>query len=188
MATSTHRQDVVDLLIEQHEQVRFLFTEVKSASGDAQRDAFGRLVRLLAVHESAEELLVHPAARQSAGDEVVSARLHEEHDAKKELSELYDLGVGGAGFDKRFAAFERAVLDHAAHEEREEFPELRRTVDAKRLVDMAGAVRAAEAVAPTRPHPAAGESALGNLLAGPPLALFDRARDAVGDWTRGNRP
>ncbi|WP_228782529.1 hypothetical protein [Nocardia abscessus] len=42
---------------------------------------------------------------------------------------------------------------------------------------MAGSVRAAEAVAPTRPHPHAGESAAANLLAGPPLALFDRARD-----------
>jgi hypothetical protein len=49
---------------------------------------------------------------------------------------------------------------------------------------MADAVRAAEAVSPTRPHPAAGENAVTNLLAGPPLALFDRARDAVSEWSR----
>jgi hypothetical protein len=37
-------------------------------------------------------------------------------------------------------------------------------------------------VAPTRPHPTAGESATANLIAGPPAALFDRMRDAVRDW------
>jgi hypothetical protein len=46
---------------------------------------------------------------------------------------------------------------------------------------MAGLVRAAEAAAPTRPHPAAGESAAANMIMGPPLALFDRIRDAVRD-------
>ncbi|WP_433756832.1 hypothetical protein [Nocardia sp. CA-135398] len=47
------------------------------------------------------------------------------------------------------------------------------------VVDPAGSVRLAEAVAPTRPHPKTSESAVANLSAGPPLAIFDQARDAV---------
>jgi hypothetical protein len=43
-------------------------------------------------------------------------------------------------------------------------------------------VRVAEATAPTRPHPHAGESAAANLVAGPPLAVFDRVRDKARDW------
>ncbi|MGC4790922.1 hypothetical protein ACLQ22_24210 [Micromonospora sp. DT178] len=43
---------------------------------------------------------------------------------------------------------------------------------------MAGAVRMAEATAPTRPHPSA-QSAKGNLAAGPALAVIDRVRDAI---------
>jgi len=187
MSTATQEQDVVDLLLEQHEQIKSLFTEVKTAHGDAKRDAFRQLVRLLAVHEAAEEQVVHPAARDSAGDDVVRARLHEEHESKKVLSALHDLGTDAPDFDSRFAAFERRVLDHAAHEEQEEFSQLRRAVDAERLRRMAGAVKAAEAISPTRPHPSAGESALGNLLAGPPLALFDLARDAVSEWSRAAR-
>jgi hypothetical protein len=50
------------------------------------------------------------------------------------------------------------------------------------LTRMAGALKAAEAIAPTRPHPMVGESGMANLMAGPPLAMFDRARDAVRDW------
>ncbi|GAA3257412.1 hemerythrin domain-containing protein [Dactylosporangium siamense] len=182
MTTTQQERDVVDLLVDQHRQITVLFAEVKAARGDAKRDAFRRLVRLLAVHESVEELIVHPAARGGAGDEIVDARLREEHDAKQALSDLDELGVHAASFDGKFAAFEQAVVAHAMHEEMEELPALRSNTDAKQLRRMADALRAVEAIAPTRPHPAAGESATANLLFGPPFAVFDRARDALRDW------
>ncbi|GIJ26797.1 hemerythrin [Micromonospora qiuiae] len=182
MTTASQEQDVIDLLVQQHEQIRSLFEKVKQSQGEAKQAAFHDLVRLLAVHESAEEQVVHPAARADAGDAAVDARLHEEHEAKLTLSELYDLGTSAPSFDARFAEFEQAVLDHARHEEQEEFPQLRRDSDPQRLRRMAGAVRAAEAVSPTRPHPAAGESPVNNMLLGPPVAVFDRMRDAVRDW------
>jgi hemerythrin superfamily protein len=59
------------------------------------------LVRLLAVHESAEEQILHPAARHDAGDSVVDARLHEEDEAKHILSDLYDLGTDNPEFDTK---------------------------------------------------------------------------------------
>ncbi|MEU2032935.1 hemerythrin domain-containing protein [Nocardia amamiensis] len=177
-------QDVVDLLTAQHEEITSLFAQLR-AGHDAKQDVFTDLVRLLAVHESAEEEVVHPVAgraRFGADDEVVKPRLAEENEAKRALSELYDLGVDHPEFDAKLAAFADAVAEHAAHEEAEEFTLLRAQYSSTQLRRMAGSVRAAEAVAPTRPHPHAGESAVANLLAGPPLALFDRARDAVRDW------
>lgn len=182
MSAPTQEQDVVDLLLSQHDDIKSLFAQVKSSTGEQKRDAFQDLVRLLAVHESAEEQVVHPAARHDAGDAVVDARLHEEDEAKHALSRLYDLGTDNARFDTEFAEFEQAVLAHATHEEQEEFPELRRNTDPDKLRRMAGAVRAAEAVSPTRPHPAAGENPVTNMLTGPPVAIFDKMRDAVRDW------
>jgi len=67
-------------------------------------------------------------------------------------------------------------------EESEEFLLLHGAVDAHRLRRMSGALKAAEAVAPTRPHARAPEPATGNLLTGAPIAIFDRVRDAVRDW------
>lgn len=182
-------RDVVELLLGQHQRIKTLFTEVAAATGERKRDAFDELVRLLAVHESAEELVVHPAVRlQGEGSEaIVEARLREEDEAKKALAELHDLGVDHPEFDIRLEAFAVDVLAHANHEEQEEFPRLRSGTDAKRRRRMADAVRAAEAMAPTRPHPMAGESEAANLVAGPPLAIFDRVRDAVRDWARNNR-
>ncbi|WP_245548020.1 hemerythrin domain-containing protein [Nocardia pneumoniae] len=176
-------QDVVDLLTAQHQEITSLLEQLK-AGHDAKQDVFTHLVRLLAVHESAEEEVVHPVAGRArfGADEVVKPRLVEENEAKRALSELYDLGVDHPEFDAKLAAFADAVVEHAAHEEAEEFTLLRAQYSSTQLRRMAGSVRAAEAVAPTRPHPHAGESAVANLLAGPPLALFDRARDAVRDW------
>jgi hypothetical protein len=182
MAEETHEQDVIDLLLAQHEQIRARIAEVKAAQGDRRREAFGELVRLLAVHESAEEQVVHPVARHEVGDEVVDARLREEDDAKTLLAELYDLGVEDSAFDTQFGALEVAVLSHAAQEEQDEFPALRRAVAPATLRRLATAVRVAEAAAPSRPHPQAGTHAVTNLIAGPPVALFDKVREAVGHW------
>ena len=84
------------------------------------------------------------------------------------------------------AALAESVDRHATNEENEEFARLRETVPAEQLQRMATALRAAEATAPTRPHPATPETATGNLLAGPPLAVFDRIRDAMRDWQQRN--
>jgi hemerythrin superfamily protein len=186
--TTAKEQDVVDLLLDQHQQVKSLFRQLATAQGGQKRELFEDLVRLLAVHESAEEEVVHPVARRKidAGDQVVDQRLQEEDEAKHVLAELYDLGVDHPQFDSKLATFAEAVVEHATHEENEEFAYLRQSVPAEQLRRMAGALKAAEATAPTRPHPAAGESAPANLLAGPPLAVFDRVRDSVRDWRSRN--
>ncbi|MGW4354157.1 hemerythrin domain-containing protein [Nocardia sp. NPDC004582] len=149
-----------------------------------QEELFTELVRLLAVHESAEEEVVHPIAKRArfGAEDIVDARLAEESHAKRALAKLYDLGVHHPNFQAELADFADAVADHAAHEEAEEFVLLRRQYSASQLRHMAGSVRAAEAVAPTRPHPHTGSSAAANLITGPPLAVFDRVRDAVRDW------
>jgi hypothetical protein len=173
--------DVVDLLLTQHARIEELFVLAAGAEGEAKRDAFDDLVRLLAVHETAEEEVVHPLARSLAGaggDAMVEDRLEEERQAKEILATLTEGGVDADGFDDALLLLRDAVMMHARHEERYEFPHLRQHVAAERLVRLAGAVRAAEAVAPTRPHPGA-ESATANVVLGPPLAVVDRVRDAV---------
>jgi hemerythrin superfamily protein len=177
--TDQDGEDVIALLERQHQEIRALFDEMDTTTGDERRDTFHRLVRLLAVHETAEEEVVHPAARSAEGGEpVVEARLGEEHRAKELLSTLHDMGPEAEGFDLLLLQLRDDVLAHAKHEEQEEFPRLRATYNEQQLRGMALAVKAAEAVAPTRPHPGV-ESAKANLLLGPPVAVMDRARDLI---------
>jgi hemerythrin superfamily protein len=172
--------DVIDLLMGQHMTIRDLFTEVANSSGAVRRTAFEQLVRLLAVHETAEEQLIHPLARISVhgGGDVVDDRLAEEHDAKEVLATLEEMGPDAPEFPGVFAKFRMDVLEHAHHEEAYEFRYLRANVPAAQLRALAPAVKVAEAVAPTHPHPGV-ESATANLVAGPVLSLFDRTKDLV---------
>ncbi|NKY16334.1 hemerythrin domain-containing protein [Streptomyces somaliensis] len=176
----TRDDDVVSLLMRQHGDIRNLFDEVENATGDERRDAFRRLVRLLAVHETAEEEVVHPFTRRNVpgGDGVVEERLAEEREAKEALAALEDTDPHSPDFTARLLELRTAVQEHARAEERYEFAHIRRSGDAGRLAAMARGVKAAEAMAPTRPHPGV-ESATANLLLGPVAALMDRTRDAV---------
>ncbi|WP_190196421.1 hemerythrin domain-containing protein [Streptomyces djakartensis] len=172
--------DVVALLMRQHNHIRDLFAEVENATADDRTEAFRRLVRLLAVHETAEEEVVHPAARRllQDGEQVVDDRLGEERAAKEKLSRLDDMDPHDPGFMPALRELRADVLQHAASEEQYEFPGLREKAGAQQLSMMATAVRAAEAMAPTRPHPGV-ETAAENVAAGPVAAVIDRSRDAV---------
>jgi hemerythrin superfamily protein len=179
-ATPGPQDDVVTLLLTQHAQIEELFLLVSGSDGQAKVDAFNDLVRLLAVHETAEEEVVHPLSRTLPGDNdaLIDERLAEERQAKQTLQVLIEGGVDADGFDEGLLLLRTSVLEHARHEERYEFPRLRQHVPADRLRQLAAAVRAAEAAAPTRPHPGA-ESATANAVVGIPLAIIDRIRDAV---------
>ena len=174
--------DVVKFLKGQHNLIKDMFEEVFSASEPKAREtAFVELRQLLAVHETAEEMVVHPRARHEIadGDEIVDARLHEEHAAKQQLSKLEGMDIDSDEFIDELTKFRDAVIDHAEHEENEEFNQLQRKLDADDLGRMAKAVQAAEAIAPTRPHPGV-ESAKANFAVGPFASMLDRARDAIG--------
>ncbi|MET0992939.1 MAG: hemerythrin domain-containing protein [Mycobacterium sp.] len=174
--------DVVAFLKDQHNLITDMFDDVLYASKpEARETAFTHLRQLLAVHEAAEEMVVHPRVRfeVATGDSIVDARLREEHDAKEQLSKLESMDIGSPEFIDELTKFRDAVVEHAELEETEEFARLQRELDADDRRRMASAVRAAEAIAPTRPHPGV-ESAKLNFALGPFASMLDRARDAIG--------
>jgi hemerythrin superfamily protein len=156
-------QDVVEYLKAQHETIKALFVETLDAADTAERErAFTRLRTMLAVHETAEEIMVHPRVRRKIDNAgaVVDARLAEEHDAKEALAELEKMDISTADFTK--------ALIHLLEEE----------LDEDELQKLTVAVQAAERIAPTHPHPGV-ESGAANLALGPFVSLLDRARDAI---------
>ncbi|MCV7092001.1 hemerythrin domain-containing protein [Mycobacterium interjectum] len=174
-------EEVVAFLKAQHNLIEDMFEDVLHASDPKAREKpFIELRQLLAVHETAEEMVVHPRVRREAdsGDGIVDARLREEHEAKELLSQIEKLDITSQQFIDQLGKLRDAVLDHARREEDEEFPVLEREVDDDDLKRMGTAVRAAEAIAPTRPHPGV-ESAKLNFAVGPFASMLDRARDLI---------
>jgi hypothetical protein len=151
--TAVQAPDVVDVLLTQHALIEEQFRAVATATRKpARRTAFDELARLLVVHETIEQELVHPEASGhiDAGVEVVADRIDEERRATEVLAELFEIEVNDPDFDRLLQGLKESVLTHATHEERYEFPQLRHTAPPERLRDLAVAVRTAFEAAPTK--------------------------------------
>ncbi|CAN5751738.1 hemerythrin domain-containing protein [soil metagenome] len=179
-AEQTDDLDVIAFLEAQHEEVRRLFNQVKQAGPEERAELFQCLVRALAVHETAEEEVLHPAARRLGGDAIVEARIAEESKSKQALADLEKMGAADPRFDEALELFRLDVERHATNEESEEFPLVRSQTSEGELAAMGDQLRLAEGIAPTHPHPHGPDGALGNLVVGPFAAIADRVRDALG--------
>jgi hypothetical protein len=176
--------DVVEILLAQHQRIRDLFRHVREASGEHRQHRFDELRALLAVHETAEEMVVRPVMSAHGAHEIADARNAEEKAANRVLADLESLDVTSPEFRVAFADLEHEVLAHAAREESEEFPVLRAKAPADQREGMGMAVLAAERLAPTHPHPAVAGSPAAQWLTGPFASLLDHARDSLRAATR----
>jgi len=176
-------RDVLELLIEQHRIIRDLMARITTCPSAERAESFEMLVRLLSVHETAEEEVIHPRVRtiSDAANVLVEARLDEESAAKKSLADLESMDPASSEFELAFLTFQRDVEFHAESEETETFPLLQAESDTSERKRLGAMLVAAEVFAPTHSHRFAPDSALGNLLVGPPIAVFDRVRDAIKD-------
>lgn len=180
-STEAADQDVVTVLLEQHALIKTRFTQVKhAAEGKDRTAALRELVQLLVAHEIAEQEVVHPAVKRlrTTSAAMVDERLHEESEAERLLAQLDRMDTGTPLFLDSLESLRKAVVAHADAEEQNEFPLLRRACTKEELAKMARAVRGAELIAPTHPHPDLG-AASANVLTGTPVALADRIRDAL---------
>jgi hypothetical protein len=95
------------------------------------------------------------------------------------LVSLVRLGPESPGYLRRLIALGRAVIRHAAREERAEFPGLRAALSGPRLRLLGAEMKLAQVYAPTRPHPWSNNE-LTNKLAAPLLRPWDHLRDTDG--------
>ena len=132
--------DVVDVLARQHDEIRRLGDGVRHSDAAGKGRLFAEFGDLVDRHELADRQIVHPAVRNTGapGDEMGVARTAEEGGIDRALGELRALGTGDPAFDGKFEALQQILSDHNEHEERDEFPLLRRYLTASRLHMMAG--------------------------------------------------
>src|SRR4051794_41915026 len=87
-AASLPEGDVIRILLEQHARIRELFADVSSAEGEHKAQAFDELRALLAVHETAEEMVLRPGSQKGGGESVADARNHEEGEVNQGLKNV----------------------------------------------------------------------------------------------------
>jgi hypothetical protein len=96
---TTDARDVVDLLLDQHRQIRGLLSDVLDARGPDRQRAFDDVRELLARHETGEEMILRPLTRKAPdGAPVADARFAEENEAKEVLARLEKMDVDSPEF------------------------------------------------------------------------------------------
>lgn len=176
--------DVVRKLLEQHAQIRELFQEVRACVGDERQLVFEELRGLLAVHETAEELIVRPVVRGLLGDAEPAERDSEEAQAAKDLDALSKMDVNDSEFLVKLGALENAVSKHAEAEEKHEFDAIEQQCSSDQRETMGKYLDVALKLAPTRPHPSVAGHEKAVMAVGPIASLIDHTRDAIRDAMR----
>jgi hemerythrin superfamily protein len=142
---ATDQQDVVQMLIEQHELVKETFTKVLNESGETRKQLFEELADLIHTHETSEQQVIHPLTRSTEqGEQIVAERLLEEAEADRTIAELRKLSADDPTFQGRLEGLQQAVVAHAEREEGEEFP-LLRELSADQRAELAEQLRQAQA-------------------------------------------
>jgi Hemerythrin HHE cation binding domain len=138
--------DVVEYLVDQHDELRTLLARVLGATGPARQRAFDAARAALARHEAAEQAVLRRLTAEAPGGQALAeARTREEDRAAQALALLERYDVDSVLFETEFREFEGAVLEHADKEETVEFPLLRRTHDPDTLRRARRAIEEAEA-------------------------------------------
>ncbi|MEU4453439.1 hemerythrin domain-containing protein [Nocardioides sp. NPDC023903] len=171
--------DVVRILLQQHAGIRQLCATVGNSEGPAKRQAFDDLRVLLAVHETAEQIVVHTVTSTHGGETLAKALNADEKEATEMLARLEEVGVDSPEFDETFPIFQIAVEQHAEEEERVEFPLLLSTIDETARHMMGKRLTATELIAPTHPHPGSAGSVPKQLATMPFHSIADRVKDAL---------
>lgn len=178
--------DVVDVLTSDHGEMTELIGQIwLEQDPDRKRDLADTLIREIVRHSVAEEMYVYPAMREHLpdGDEAVDHDTEEHKQIERTMKSLEGAPATEPRFDELVRELEDLLSHHVSDEENDQFPKLRANISKEELVKLAGKVETAKKIAPTRPHPAAPNTALFHKLAGPGVGLVDRLRDKLSGRT-----
>lgn len=149
--------DGIVLLKDDHKTVEGLFKQFEKGKGSAtaatKRKIVNQIIAELTTHAFIEETIFYPAARREVPETTdhVLESVEEHHVVVWLLSELQHLNPSDETFDAKVTVLIENVRHHVEEEEKEWFPQVRKALGRKRLVELGEQMRAAKPKAPTDP-------------------------------------
>jgi hemerythrin-like domain-containing protein len=121
MQTQSLGMNAIQLLKQQHQDVRDLFELFEKASDSTDKDRIcQQLANNLAAHMTIEEQIFYPAAFDAVKDESQRQEAFSEHqEAKEILAEVLDMdmSLGGQNFEERIHLLRQKIEHHVREEE-----------------------------------------------------------------------
>jgi len=129
-------RDALALLKADHQLVQQLFDKFEKTRAEDRKSALAeQICNELAVHAQIEEEIFYPAAREAIRDTDLISEATVEHQSAKDLIEqIQSVGSGDDLFEAKVTVLGEYVRHHVREEEREMFPQIRKTrLDLKAL-------------------------------------------------------
>ena len=118
--------DAIDLLTNDHEEVRELFSQFEDADEGDKRALANAICSALKAHAVLEETMFYPAAFEATGNGDLLAEALVEHAAARDLIAQIEAGFPGEPmYDARVRVLAEYVEHHVGEEEGELFPACR---------------------------------------------------------------
>jgi hemerythrin superfamily protein len=176
--------DAVELLQQQHDEVRALFEEFDKLSSRPSKkkdDLVQGIVHNLVKHAEIEETVFYPAVREALDglDDEIDDDLEEHHAAELLLRELDYHTSEYERFDAKVGVLKMNVLHHMEDEEQDLFPRVLEEIGEEDRRKLGGSMMAAWRVAPDRPHPHSPDTPPANLLMSLPAKTIDLVVNTV---------
>ena len=121
--------DAITLLKQDHREVEEYFEAYEQTKNDKKKAELARQIcNALTVHAQIEEEIFYPAARKATGDDELLDEATVEHASAKQLiAEIQGMSVGAELFDAKIKVLSEQIQHHVEEEEKELFPETKKT-------------------------------------------------------------
>lgn len=128
-ASGGQETDIMGLIFEDHQKVKGLISEIRSADQAEQiKSLFGQLYKDLIVHAEAEKETVYPAVKPFYGSDDTQ-ELSSEHDEMKTLlDDMKNMNSTGEQFITKLKQLKSIVGDHTRQEESTMFAAMRKNM------------------------------------------------------------
>jgi len=122
--------NALDLLKQQHEEVRSLFGQVEQADDPEEKaELVQDLADNLAAHATIEEKIFYPAAYGEETKEELHEAVEEHLAAKRLLADLIEMGPEDEQFDAKVSVLKEQIEHHVHEEEGTLFGKVKRELD-----------------------------------------------------------
>lgn len=143
--------DAITLLTKDHDEVRGLFEQFRSAQEAEDVEAMAATVATifaeLEVHTTIEEEIFYPAARGTTDevDETLDESLQEHHVVEVLMEEMKAIEVGSDVWVAKMTVLIENVEHHAEEEEQDLFPDTRKELGDERIEALGGEMESRKA-------------------------------------------
>lgn len=132
-----HPVDVLDLLIQQHNEAKSMFKQLEEAEGREAQQLYEQLHAALTLHEELEETYFYPELKRSPKAHDLVLEGYQEHHVMDVLQrEIEDLKAGSEAWQPKIKVLQENTEHHIKEEEDELFPKVRQIWDAKKRAEV----------------------------------------------------